>query len=77
MLDALLWVDKRYNRPVILITENGCDILSKPSEEITVELNDTFRVKYYSSYLSSVGEAMRQGVDVRGYFAWSLLDNYE
>ena len=40
-------------------------------------LNDTFRIDYYKGYLSELLRAIADGVDVRGYFAWSLLDNYE
>ena len=41
------------------------------------ETDDTRRVAFYDEHLKSVLEAQKQGADVRGYFAWSLLDNYE
>jgi beta-glucosidase len=34
-------------------------------------------VQYYREHLRAAAEAMRQGTDLRGYFAWSLLDNFE
>ena len=40
-------------------------------------LNDTFRINYIKDYLSNVKRAILQGVDVRGYLVWSLLDNFE
>lgn len=40
-------------------------------------LNDTERVRYMSGYLESLKKVIREGADVRGYFAWSLLDNFE
>jgi hypothetical protein len=43
----------------------------------TVVLNDTFRINYYKSYLFHVEKAIADGVHVQGYFAWSLLDNFE
>ena len=40
-------------------------------------LRDEWRIQYYTSYLRAMQEARGMGVDVRGYFAWSLLDNFE
>jgi beta-glucosidase len=41
------------------------------------ETDDTRRVKFYDDHLRAVARAQGQGADVRGFFAWSLLDNYE
>ena len=40
-------------------------------------MEDEQRCRYYQNHLSSVDQAIRKGVDIRGYFAWSLLDNFE
>lgn len=40
---ALRWVDERYHRPVILITENGCDVMGEATAPLHIALNDTFR----------------------------------
>ncbi|CAE7741059.1 BGL1B, partial [Symbiodinium pilosum] len=70
----LNWVKRRYN-PIIYVTENGWSVAAKTAEEAA---NDTQRVMYYANYTSSVLSAIHEdGVDVRGYFAWSLLDNFE
>jgi beta-glucosidase len=50
----------------LIITENG-----------VATLDDAERIEYYSRSLASLREAMDDGVDVRGFFAWSLLDNFE
>ena len=55
--------------PPIYITENGC---SAPDV-----LDDQFRIDYLDSHLRAVHRAVADGVDVRGYFVWSLLDNFE
>lgn len=55
--------------PPILITENGCSY--GPG------LDDQERIKFLDSHLKAVGEAQAAGVDVQGYFVWSLMDNYE
>jgi len=56
---------KRYGKP-IYITENGL-----------ADARDEFRYDYVKRALKSVMDAMKEGVDVRGYFYWSLTDNYE
>ncbi|CAM6065645.1 unnamed protein product [Sphagnum tenellum] len=72
----LTWTTERYNRPPLYITENGMDDESgeKPLEEM---LQDTKRIRYYQEYLTAVLQAIREGANVQGYFAWSLLDNFE
>lgn len=79
--NVIMWNHNRYTvnnkRPVIYITENGCDVPYENDMTIGVALEDTFRVDYYQSYLQQMERAMAEGVDIRGFYAWSLLDNYE
>ncbi|TYZ58837.1 hypothetical protein PybrP1_005137 [[Pythium] brassicae (nom. inval.)] len=71
----LLWVQKRYNPPNgIYVTENGCAVADKTKEDAQ---HDDFRVDFYKGYIAAMREAIAQGADVRGYFAWSFCDNYE
>ena len=71
----LNWIKKRYHSPIIYITENGWSLAASTPEE---GADDTDRLFYYANYTSEVSRAIQEdGVDVRGYFAWSLLDNYE
>ena len=67
-----VWND--YRRP-IYITENGCSYGDGPDEKGVV--NDDRRVSFYQRYIAQVGRAIQDGADVRGYFAWSLMDNFE
>jgi beta-glucosidase len=55
--------------PPVYITENGCS-----TEDV---LDDQFRIDYLDGHLRAVQRAIADGVDVRGYFVWSLLDNFE
>ncbi|KAG0583249.1 hypothetical protein M758_3G122500 [Ceratodon purpureus] len=76
---TLVWLTERYQNPQIFVTENGMDDLddensSKPAESF---LNDVNRISFYENYMSSVLDAIKNGSDVRGYFAWSMLDNFE
>ncbi|XP_018686935.2 beta-glucosidase 12 isoform X1 [Musa acuminata AAA Group] len=75
--EALLYLKNRYNNPIIYITENGVDEVNNASWPLNEALQDDMRVDYYKNHLYFVEKAIRDGVDVRGYFAWSLLDNFE
>jgi beta-glucosidase len=66
LTDLLVRVSNEYTKLPLYVTENGMS-----------ETDDTRRVQFYDDHLKSVLEAQKQGADVRGYFAWSLLDNYE
>lgn len=74
----LKWISDRYGRPIIYVTENGTSLKGEndmPTEEI---LNDDFRVEYFKGYVNAMAEAYSEDdVDVRGYMAWSLMDNFE
>ncbi len=71
----LVTLDGEYdNLPPIFITENGC-AYDYPVEDGVV--NDTLRVTYMHEHLTALLEAIKEGVDVRGYMHWSLFDNFE
>lgn len=74
---VLNYIKQKYNNPIIIITENGVDDEENESCPLHEMLDDKMRVGYFKSYLAEVSKAIRDGVDVRGYFAWSLLDNFE
>jgi beta-glucosidase len=60
----------------LYITENGAAFYDPPSP-VNGVIEDPLRVEYFRTHLLAVSDAIRQGVPVRGYFAWSLLDNFE
>ena len=68
-------VDRDYGRPAIYITENGCADNTAPGPDGRVR--DASRVDYLAGHLGQLARAIDDGCDVRGYFAWSLLDNFE
>lgn len=75
MVDMLLGIHQRYPGLPMMITENGAafdDVVSADGR-----VHDDRRVDYLRRHVAAVGEAMDAGVDVRGYFVWSLLDNFE
>jgi beta-glucosidase len=73
---VLLWVTERYGKPTIYITENGAAFYDPP-HTIGGKIEDPLRVEYYRQHLRATHDAMQNGANVRGYYAWSLLDNYE
>jgi beta-glucosidase len=76
--DLLVWLSKRYNYPKIYVTENGTSILKENDMPLEQILEDDFRLQYYDSYVKAMATASTlDGVNVRGYFAWSLMDNFE
>lgn len=64
-----------YGKP-IYITENGCPCPGEDKMTCEEAVNDPFRIRYFDSHLDSISKAITQdGVAVKGYFAWALLDN--
>lgn len=68
-------IHERYKLP-IYVTENGCGS-DKDRPDAGGQIRDAHRVDFLNRYLQAMADAMRAGVDVRGYFVWSLLDNFE
>ena len=62
------------NLPPIYITENG---MASDDQLVDGEVIDPQRVSFMKSHFAAVSRAIEAGVDVRGYFAWSLMDNFE
>ncbi|KAK3004979.1 hypothetical protein RJ639_019823 [Escallonia herrerae] len=80
LLDYLLYVKNKYNDPKIYIAENGIDQYDDPESPLPLweALSDYKRVSYYNKHLSILKTAIdKYGVKVKGYFTWSLLDNFE
>jgi len=70
------WTDQFGSRlPQIFITENGCAYPDGPDP--AGKVNDQHRIAYLEKHLKALLDAIDQGVDIGGYFQWSLLDNFE
>ncbi|KDP43416.1 hypothetical protein JCGZ_16703 [Jatropha curcas] len=73
--ELMLYLKRKYNNPIIYITENGMgDTGSLP---LTDALEDQLRIKYHYLHLLYLLKAIKEGVDVRGYYIWSFLDDFE
>lgn len=73
--ELLLRLTKDYDAPAIYVTENGAAYLDEPDADGYVE--DSERADYLLEHVEAMAGAAAQGAPVRGYFAWSLLDNFE
>jgi beta-glucosidase len=72
--DLLMRLDRDYDLPPLFITENGAayrDLV------VDGDVKDEDRRAYIESHIRAIADAIDAGVDVRGYFVWSLLDNFE
>jgi beta-glucosidase len=72
--DLLTSLNDKYTLPPIYITENGAAMADK---FVDGEVNDQDRVDYYQNHLNEVHKSIEAGVNIDGYFAWSLMDNFE
>ncbi|MEO8802086.1 MAG: GH1 family beta-glucosidase [Rudaea sp.] len=75
-VDTLLRIKQRYGNPPVYITENGSAFYDPPVVDGEVH-EDPLRVDYLRKHLKALHAAIQAGADVRGYMAWSLMDNLE
>lgn len=76
LTDTLLWVKQQYGDIPIYVTENGAAFFDPPVAE-GGRVVDALRVDYLHKHLRAIHAARQQGVDLRGYYVWSFLDNLE
>ncbi|CDP07696.1 unnamed protein product [Coffea canephora] len=73
----VLYIKEKYKNPPIFITENGLAESRNDSIPREVALKDVIRIKYHESHLWYLQKAIKEGANVKGYFAWSFIDDYE
>jgi beta-glucosidase len=76
LTEILRWVHKRYGKMPLYITENGAAFYDPPVADHG-RVRDPLRVSYLRAHLRAAHAALAHGIDLRGYFLWSLLDNLE
>ena len=74
LTELLTRINQDYDLPPVYITESGAAF---PDEVVDGAVHDADRRDYIARHLQAVAAAIAAGVDVRGYFVWSLLDNFE
>jgi beta-glucosidase len=76
LTEVLTALAERYpDIPPVYVTENGRACPDVPGDDGVVDDRD--RIAFVAAHLHALHDAMDQGVDVRGYYHWSLLDNFE
>lgn len=75
LLEQLRDLRDRYGNPDVYISENGASFTDVVDPDGTV--NDAARIAYLDGHLRAARQALREGVALRGYFVWSLIDNFE
>lgn len=74
--DIVMQIATQYKLP-IEITENGCAYSTEPLSDAPNQVPDQRRIRFYQEHLAELARAIRDGAKVRGFHAWSLLDNFE
>ncbi|OMO71967.1 Glycoside hydrolase, family 1 [Corchorus olitorius] len=78
MRSVMNYIKEKYGNPPVFITENGMDDPNSILIPIKDALKDEKRIKYHNDYLTNLLAAIKEdGCNVKGYFVWSLLDNFE
>ncbi|MFB9903141.1 GH1 family beta-glucosidase [Allokutzneria oryzae] len=73
--ELLVRLGRDYPGLPMVVTENGSAFADTPDE--TGYVRDDGRTAYFAAHIAAVAKARQEGADVRGYFAWSLMDNFE
>ena len=76
LVDTLKWFKDRYGDIPLYVTENGAAFYDSPVAETDV-VEDPLRTTYLQKHLRALHECIEAGVNLKGYYAWSLLDNLE
>ena len=73
--NQIMDLKNNYGNPNIYLTENGCAYPDKV--EMDGKINDDDRIDYYKKYLGAVKKSIDDGANVKSYFAWTFMDNFE
>ncbi|XAR68369.1 Beta-glucosidase [Bertholletia excelsa] len=71
------YLKERYHNTPMYVTENGYSAPKQKDVRVQDLLHDVKRIQFHKAYLAYLARAIGNGADVRGYFAWTIMDNYE
>lgn len=72
--ETLMRLKNEYGNPLMYITENGASFTDVIEDG---KVHDPLRIAFLKSYMAAAAQAIRDGVNLYGYFIWSLVDNFE
>lgn len=75
LTDLLVRLDREYGAPAIYVTENGASYLDNVN--VKGEVLDDNRIDYLERHIAACGKALEKGVKLKGYFVWTLMDDFE
>ncbi len=75
LTDLLMYLKQRFPTLDVMVTENGSAWDDQPADGNVI--HDPRRVRYLREHVSALAQALVEGANVRGYYAWSLIDNFE
>ncbi|KAI9116551.1 hypothetical protein K1719_012718 [Acacia pycnantha] len=73
----MVYIKDKYHNPPIYITENGVAELNNASKPAQEAIKDSMRIRYHDNHLRNLLQAIKDGVNVKGYYAWSFFDDFE
>jgi beta-glucosidase len=76
-VDGLVSLKEQYKNPEIIITENGAGYGETDEKLENGKVNDALRTTYIQKHIKAVHEAIQKGVNIKGYYVWSMFDNLE
>ncbi|XVF10001.1 hypothetical protein REPUB_Repub07fG0146600 [Reevesia pubescens] len=75
--ELMLYIKDKYNNPPIYVTENGVAEANNASLTVKEALKDSIRIRHLDSHLKSLLKAIQEGVNIKGYYVWAFLDDFE
>ncbi|OMO59469.1 Glycoside hydrolase, family 1 [Corchorus olitorius] len=75
--ELVIHIKEKYNNPVVYIHENGVPESNNASLSVTEAIKDSLRITALDGHLKALLEGIKAGANVKGYYMWSFLDNYE
>jgi beta-glucosidase len=76
-VDGLVSLKEQYDNPEIIITENGAGYGPSDEKLENGKVNDALRTAYIQKHIKAIYEAIQAGVNIKGYYVWSMFDNLE